>query len=74
MLKGELNEFVSVLLGVSGLIHHILVPVCACITVLAVGVFLLYEGIRLWKKKSRALSSQQSTPVSDDQVKCLFDL
>ncbi|XP_052434085.1 tumor necrosis factor receptor superfamily member 1A [Carassius gibelio] len=51
-----------------GLIHHILVPVCACITVLAVGVFLLYEGIRLWKKKSRALSSQQSTPVSDDQT------
>uniref|UniRef100_A0A8C2JMQ5 Tumor necrosis factor receptor superfamily, member 1a n=1 Tax=Cyprinus carpio TaxID=7962 RepID=A0A8C2JMQ5_CYPCA len=47
---------------------QILVPVCACITVLALGVFMLYEGIRLWKKKRQALSSQSSSPAPEDQT------
>uniref|UniRef100_A0A8C2KMJ9 Tumor necrosis factor receptor superfamily, member 1a n=1 Tax=Cyprinus carpio TaxID=7962 RepID=A0A8C2KMJ9_CYPCA len=51
-----------------GSIPHILVPVCACITVLALGVFMLYEGIRLWKKKRHASSSQKSSPASEDQT------
>ncbi|XP_043117682.1 tumor necrosis factor receptor superfamily member 1A [Puntigrus tetrazona] len=53
----------------SDLMPQILVPVFACITVLSLGVFMLYEGIRLWKKKKRhALSSQKSSPASDDQT------
>ncbi|XP_051576353.1 tumor necrosis factor receptor superfamily member 1A-like [Myxocyprinus asiaticus] len=43
-------------------VPQILVPVCACIMVLAVGAFMIYEGIRLWRKKKRALSSQTSLP------------
>ncbi|XP_051574498.1 tumor necrosis factor receptor superfamily member 1A-like [Myxocyprinus asiaticus] len=46
---------------------EILVPVCACITFLAVGVFMVYEGIRLWRKRQRALSPQLSLP--DAEVK-----
>uniref|UniRef100_A0A673HI11 Tumor necrosis factor receptor superfamily member 1A-like n=1 Tax=Sinocyclocheilus rhinocerous TaxID=307959 RepID=A0A673HI11_9TELE len=52
----------------SGSIPQILVPVGACIMVLALGVFMLYEGIRLWKKKRHALSSQKSSPASEDQT------
>ncbi|XP_016413977.1 tumor necrosis factor receptor superfamily member 1A [Sinocyclocheilus rhinocerous] len=51
-----------------GTLPQILVPVCACITVIALGVFMLYEGIRLWKKKRQALSSQKSSPASEDQT------
>ncbi|XP_016143016.1 tumor necrosis factor receptor superfamily member 1A-like [Sinocyclocheilus grahami] len=52
----------------SGSIPQILVPVGACIMVLALGVFMLYEGIRLWKKKRHALSSQKSSPATEDQT------
>ncbi|XP_073703292.1 tumor necrosis factor receptor superfamily member 1A [Garra rufa] len=51
-----------------GTLPQILVPVCACITVLALGVFMVYEGIRLWKKKRRASSSQRSSSPSEDQT------
>lgn len=51
-----------------GSIPQILVPVCACITVLALGLFMSYEGIRLCKKQRHALSSQKSSPASDDQT------
>ncbi|XP_077065074.1 tumor necrosis factor receptor superfamily member 1A [Siphateles boraxobius] len=46
----------------------ILVPVCACITVVALGVFMLYEGIRLQRKRSRALSRQSSPAAPEDQT------
>lgn len=74
ILRGDFNLFVSRLIDVSDPIPQILVPVCACITVIALGLFMSYEGIRLWKKKRHALSSQKSSPASDDQVKCLIDL
>ncbi|XP_052000783.1 tumor necrosis factor receptor superfamily member 1A-like [Xyrauchen texanus] len=41
---------------------QILVPVCACIMVLAVGAFMIYKSSRLWRKKKQALSSQKSLP------------
>lgn len=52
----------------SDMLPRILVPVCACITVVALGVFMLYEGIRLWRKRNRALSSPSSTPAHEDQT------
>lgn len=46
----------------------ILVPVCASITVLALAVFMAYEGIRHWRKRTQALSSQSSSPPSEEQT------
>ncbi|XP_052474818.1 tumor necrosis factor receptor superfamily member 1A [Carassius gibelio] len=51
----------------SGTLQQILVPVCACITVLALGVLVLYEPIRLWKKKRQALSSEKSLTALEDE-------
>ncbi|CAM4698300.1 unnamed protein product [Leuciscus chuanchicus] len=52
----------------SGTLPPILVPVCACITVVALGVFMLYEGIRLQRKRNRALSTQSSSAAPEDQT------
>ncbi|XP_056090868.1 tumor necrosis factor receptor superfamily member 1A [Rhinichthys klamathensis goyatoka] len=52
----------------SGTLPQILVPVCACITVVALGVFMLYEGIRLQRKRNRALSPQSSSAAPQDQT------
>ncbi|KAG1940035.1 tumor necrosis factor receptor superfamily member 1A [Pimephales promelas] len=52
----------------SGALPQILVPVCACITVVALGVFMLYEGIRLQRKRKRALSAPSSSAAPQDQT------
>lgn len=52
----------------SGTLPQILVPVCACITVVALGVFMLYEGIRLQRKRNRALSPKPSSAAPEDQT------
>ncbi|KAK7157380.1 hypothetical protein R3I93_008764 [Phoxinus phoxinus] len=52
----------------SGILSPVLVPVCACITVVALGVFMLYEGIRLQRKRKRALSPQSSSAAPEDQT------
>lgn len=72
--RQELNLIVSRHIDLSGTLPQILVPVCACITVVALGVFMLYEGIRLQKKRNRALSTQSSSAAPEDQVKFLINL
>ncbi|KAI7807038.1 tumor necrosis factor receptor superfamily member 1A [Triplophysa rosa] len=54
-------------------VSQIVVPVCSCIMAVAVGVFMLYEGIRLWRKRKRALSAQSSPhdPVSMTEVETM---
>ncbi|XP_067257875.1 tumor necrosis factor receptor superfamily member 1A isoform X1 [Chanodichthys erythropterus] len=52
----------------SDTLPRILVPVCACITVVALGLFMSYEGLRLWRKRNRALSSQKSSPAPEGQT------
>lgn len=56
-------------------VSEIAIPVCACIMALAVGVFMLYEGMRLWRKRKRALSAQQSSshdPVVKTEVELMI--
>ncbi|XP_056619431.1 tumor necrosis factor receptor superfamily member 1A [Triplophysa dalaica] len=51
-------------------IPQILVPLCSCIMALSVGVFMVYEGIRLWRKRKRASTAQSSPhdPVLTTEV------
>ncbi|XP_067305202.1 tumor necrosis factor receptor superfamily member 1A [Pseudorasbora parva] len=49
-------------------LEYVLVPVCAFITVVALAVFMLYESIRRWRKRNRALSSLPSSPAHEDQT------
>lgn len=74
MLRGDFNLCVSHHIDLSDTLPRILVPVCAFITLLALGVFMLYEGHRLWRKRNRALSSQTSSPAPEDQVRFLNNL
>lgn len=48
-------------------VSQIVVPICACIIAVLVGVFMLYEAIRLWRKRKRASSNQSSS--RDDKAK-----
>lgn len=74
MLRGDFDLCVSHHIDLSDTLPQILVPVCACITVVALAVFMLYEGLRLWRKRKRALSSHTSSPAPEDQVKFLINL
>ncbi|XP_056331970.1 tumor necrosis factor receptor superfamily member 1A [Danio aesculapii] len=48
-------------------VPQVLVPVCASIMVLSLAVFMAYEGIRHWRKRVQASSSQSSSPAREEE-------
>ncbi|XP_055065592.2 tumor necrosis factor receptor superfamily member 1A isoform X1 [Misgurnus anguillicaudatus] len=53
--------------NVSDKVSQIVFPICACIIAVMVGVFLLYEAVRIWRKRKRASSNHSSS--RDDKAK-----
>nr|XP_055065594.1 tumor necrosis factor receptor superfamily member 1A isoform X2 [Misgurnus anguillicaudatus] len=51
----------------SNKVSQIVFPICACIIAVMVGVFLLYEAVRIWRKRKRASSNHSSS--RDDKAK-----
>lgn len=54
--------------GPEDTVPKIVVPVCASIMVLSLAIFMAYEGIRHWRKRAQASSSQSSSPATEEEA------